>query len=349
MYTKIDLVFPGSSEIKFESFFKFSMKSFVYISILVEDEMSSNSVKYTDLNGKLLNHNDRVAIALRRLSSGESLTATRDLLSIHPTTVSSITWRFVQAMEKKSLHHLRWPNSTKNLKEKFESIRGLPNCCGAIAYTKIMITCPSSKVDPYRDMWCHKQNNASMIVQAIVDPEMRFLDIVSGFPGSFSDADVLQSSCFYELSEQGKRLNGEKISLSKEVELREYIVGHQGLPLLPWLLTPFNGNKLSETKRSYNDRHNATWKVAANALAKLKEDWGIIQGVMWRPDKDKLPRIILVCCLLHNILIDLEDGISFSGKNEQEECQEPFKNSRNKAASAQRDNLALYLSANLPS
>jgi hypothetical protein len=28
---------------------------------------------------------------------------------------------------------------------------------------------------------------------------------------------------------------------------------------------------------------------------------------MWRPDKHKLPRIILVCCLLHNIIIDLQE------------------------------------------
>lgn len=340
--------FPGSCEVKFESFLKITMKTFVYISVLVEEEMSSNTVKYTDLNGKLLNHNDRVAIALRRLSSGESLAATRDILSVHPSTVSSITWRFVQAVEKKALHHIRWPDNTRNLKHKFESIRGLPNCCGAIASTNIMITCPSSTGDPYSKYWCHKQNNASMILQAIVDPEMRFLDVVSGFPGSFSDADVLQGSCFYELSEQGKRLNGEKIMLSKEVELREYIVGHEGLPLLPWLITPYHGKELSEIKKNYNDRHNVTWKVAANALAKLKENWGIIHGIMWRPDKHKLPRIILVCCLLHNILIDLEDGIYFPDMNEQEECKEPFRHSPYQAASAQRDNLALYLSANLP-
>jgi len=28
---------------------------------------------------------------------------------------------------------------------------------------------------------------------------------------------------------------------------------------------------------------------------------------MWCPDKHKLPRIIHVCCLLHNIIIDLQE------------------------------------------
>lgn len=30
---------------------------------------------------------------------------------------------------------------------------------------------------------------------------------------------------------------------------------------------------------------------------------------MWRPDKHRLPRIILVCCLLHNIIIDIDGEV----------------------------------------
>ncbi|MCI43031.1 putative nuclease HARBI1, partial [Trifolium medium] len=49
--------------------------------------------------------------------------------------------------------------------------------------------------------------------------------------------------------------------------------------------------------------------VAKRALARLKEMWKIIGGVMWKPDKRKLPRIVLVCCILHNIVIHLEDEV----------------------------------------
>ena len=34
-----------------------------------------------------------------------------------------------------------------------------------------------------------------------------------------------------------------------------------------------------------------------------------IHGVMWLPGKNRLPRIIFVCCLLHNIVIDMEDKV----------------------------------------
>ena len=75
---------------------------------------------------------------------------------------------------------------------------------------------------------------------------------------------------------------------------------------MPWLLTPYQ-NALSDHQAEFNKRHSETQVVAQIALARLKEMWRIIHGVMWLPDKNRLPRIIFVCCLLHNIVIDMED------------------------------------------
>jgi hypothetical protein len=63
------------------------------------------------------------------------------------------------------------------------------------------------------------------------------------------------------------------------------------------------------TLAEYNKPHSATGVVAQIALARLKEMWKIIHGVMWLPGKKRLPRIIFVCCLLHNIVIDMEDKV----------------------------------------
>ncbi|KAJ8435676.1 LOW QUALITY PROTEIN: hypothetical protein Cgig2_014257 [Carnegiea gigantea] len=50
--------------------------------------------------------------------------------------------------------------------------------------------------------------------------------------------------------------------------------------------------------------HEAVKLLAVRALSHLKGSWRILSKVMWRPDKRKLPSIILACCLLHNIKID---------------------------------------------
>ncbi|KAI3959791.1 hypothetical protein MKW98_029828 [Papaver atlanticum] len=266
---------------KFGSVFKISRKTFNYVCSLS------------------LGLNDQVAVALRRLGSGESLVIIGETFGINQSSVSQITWRFIESMEKRRLLHLKWPSTEAEMtevKSKFEKMRGLPNCCGAIDTTHIAMSLPTVVAQMI------------MILQAIVDPDMRFRDIVTGWPGSVNESSALRSSGFFNLCEKGNRLSGKKIQLCKGSELREYIIGDVGFPLLPWLVTPYPGKHLSESKSEFNKRHFATRMVAQRALARLKEMWGILQGTIWR-DTNRFPRIILVCCLLHNIVIDMEDEV----------------------------------------
>ncbi|GAB4824364.1 hypothetical protein Ancab_040293 [Ancistrocladus abbreviatus] len=337
---------------KFESVFKISRKTFNYICSLVKDDMMAKPGQFSFSNGKALSLNDQVGIALRRLCSGESLLTIGDAFGLNHSTVSQVTWRFVEAMEERGLHHLKWPTEAEmnEIKSKFEKIRGFPNCCGAIDITHIMMCLPLA--DPSTRVWCDREKNHSMLLQVIVDPDMRFRDVVTGWPGQMSDSMVLQSSNFFKLCEKGKRLNGKKIELSKGTEVGEYVIGDLGFPLLPWLITPYPGKDLPEPKCEFNRRHFATRLVAQRALTRLKEMWKIIQGVMWRPDKHRLPRIILVCCLLHNIVIDMEDEVqdemSLSHHHDsgyrQQICE-----SVDMTASILRDKLSLYLSKRPPS
>ncbi|CAL2244055.1 unnamed protein product [Prunus armeniaca] len=50
------------------------------------------------------------------------------------STVSQVTWRFIEALEERAKHHLKWPDSNRmeEIKSKLEEAFGLPNCCGAI-------------------------------------------------------------------------------------------------------------------------------------------------------------------------------------------------------------------------
>ncbi|PKI31362.1 hypothetical protein CRG98_048245 [Punica granatum] len=105
-----------------------------------------------------------------------------------------------------------------------------------------------SNVDGSNNVWYDREKKCSMILQAIVDPDLRFRDIITGWPGKLSDATILKSLGFYRLAEEGQRLNGKKASLFEGTELREYIVGDSGFPLLPWLLTPFKRKARAQTE-----------------------------------------------------------------------------------------------------
>jgi hypothetical protein len=110
------------------------------------------------------------------------------------------------------------------------------------------------------------------------------------------------------LCEKGERLNGSKLKVSDGSEVGEYLIGDAGYPLFSWLLTPYQEKDLTESSTEFNRRHLAARTVAPRTLAKFKDTWKFLQGEMWRPDKHKLPRIIHVCCLLHNIIIDLKEA-----------------------------------------
>ncbi|XP_078429315.1 PIF / Ping-Pong family of plant transposase [Wolffia australiana] len=340
----------------FETLFKMSRETFNYICGLVRDDLAARKSSLAALNGRPLSIDDQVAVALRRLSSGDSLLTVGQLFGVNQSTVSQVTWRFVEAMEERGLHHLRWPSpkELESIKAQFEGIRGLPNCCGAIDATHIVMCLPS--VDQSNAVWLDPEKKHSMLVQAIVDPALRILDVVVGWPGSISEAHVLRSSGFFQLCERGARLNGAKTELEEQgSELREYLVGDSGYPLLPWLLTPFRGGReLPEAAAEFNKRHQATRLVAQRALARLKDTWRIVGGEMWRPDRHRLPRIILVCCILHNVIIDLEGAAVGSDRAQctsyghdsgyrQQQCD-----FSDPAARATRDRLARYLSGGLP-
>jgi hypothetical protein len=76
---------------KFESVFKISRKTFNYICSLVRDDMMARPSNFNDLKGRSLSLNDQVAVALRRLSSGESLSSIGESFGINQSTVSQVT------------------------------------------------------------------------------------------------------------------------------------------------------------------------------------------------------------------------------------------------------------------
>ncbi|XP_051118956.1 protein ANTAGONIST OF LIKE HETEROCHROMATIN PROTEIN 1 [Andrographis paniculata] len=306
----------------FKHFFRVSKKTFEYICSLVREDLISRPPSgLINIEGRLLSVEKQVAIALRRLASGESQVSVGASFGVGQSTVSQVTWRFIEAMEERSRHHLKWPSSDRlqQIKSGFETLSGLPNCCGAIDATHIVMTLPAVQTS---DDWCDQKNNYSMFVQGVVDFETRFLDIVTGWPGGMPISRLLKCSGFYKLCESGGRLNGNAAISNDGEAIREYIVGGASYPLLPWLITPRDGGESSSSVTSprLNEMIETARSTAAKAFSQLKGAWRILNKVMWRPDKRKLPSIVLVCCLLHNIVIDcgdcLHSSVALSGHHD---------------------------------
>jgi hypothetical protein len=109
----------------------------------VKGDLRARQSNFTGSTGKPLSVTGQETFALRRLGSGESLSNTGDLLGINQSFFSQITWRSVEAMEERGLHHLCWPftvTEIEEIKSNFEKICGLPNYCGSIDATRTAMT-----------------------------------------------------------------------------------------------------------------------------------------------------------------------------------------------------------------
>lgn len=340
---------PSDEDYAFKHFFRASKTTFSYICSLVREDLISRPPSgLINIEGRLLSVEKQVAIALRRLASGDSQVSVGAAFGVGQSTVSQVpinlysapyfpdfniymlypdtihlfpqvTWRFIEALEERAKHHLRWPDSDRieEIKSKFEEMYGLPNCCGAIDTTHIIMTLPAVQAS---DDWCDQEKNYSMFLQGVFDHEMRFLNMVTGWPGGMTVSKLLKFSGFFKLCENAQILDGNPKTLSQGAQIREYVVGGISYPLLPWLITPHDSDHPSDSMVAFNERHEKVRSVAATAFQQLKGSWRILSKVMWRPDRRKLPSIILVCCLLHNIIIDcgdyLQEDVPLSGHHD---------------------------------
>ena len=70
------------------------------------------------------------------------------------------------------------------------------------------------------NIWHGSEENYSMILQAVVDPEMRFCDILTSWPGSINDHRILKNSGFFRQCECGEKLNGPVKELADGIQIR---------------------------------------------------------------------------------------------------------------------------------
>eukprot|EP01018_Ginkgo_biloba_P013985 Gb_31798 [translate_table: standard] len=208
----------------------------------------------------------QVAIVILRLANGMTMLTISELFHCGKSTIKVVK-KIVFSLTKQVGNLIQWLTnltSLHHIKEGFHLKQGFPNCCGAIDATHIQMDLPynESLVD-----WYDREHNYSMRVQASIDNNMRFLDICTCWPRSLNDTRSLRNSSFYRLCEGGERLNKHLVSIGA-IDMREYIVGYGGYPLLPWLIIHFL-EAVTNAQKLFNFKLSSTSIV--EAFRKLKK------------------------------------------------------------------------------
>ncbi|XP_033124681.1 protein ALP1-like [Anneissia japonica] len=182
--------------------------------------------------------------------------------------------------------------------EKFRLKGGFPQIAAAIDGTHIKIKAPRDEPEDYFN---HK-SSYSIVVQALVDSNGRFIDTFVGMPGSVHDARVSQyPHC--------DRLKNNQLFKPNPVEVVEgcniplLIIGDPAYPLLPNLMRPFSGRgRLTRPQNNFNYKLSLTRMVVEHAFGRLKGRWRLLLKEN-EHELANLRHVVQACCTLHNICI----------------------------------------------
>ncbi|XP_042050851.1 protein ALP1-like [Salvia splendens] len=234
--------------------------------------------------------NAALAAALFRLSHSASFSAVSRRFSLDSRTSCIAFYSVCRAIVENLGHLFEFNSDINRIIVGFGWI-SLPNCCGVLGVEKFEL---------------ESTENRSLLVQALVDSEGRFLDVSAGWPGSLKPEDVLKRSKLFSGVEESKEyLNGPSFELNSGNVIPQYLLGDSCYPLLPWLLTPYSGKnrELSSSEMEFNGVHCKGMELVGTAFAKVKKKWKLV-GRKWKEQCiEAFPFVIVACCLLHNFLI----------------------------------------------
>ena len=149
----------------------------------------------------------------------------------------------------------------------------------------------------------------SLVLQAVCDHNMFFLDCYCGWPGSVHDARVLTNSDLFVWIQSNP---GDMFPMQGT-----HILGDAAYPLNTWLLTPYKDyGHMQQEDRNYNYCYSATRMVIERAFSLLKERWRRMKFVDVTRVKE-IPTMIIASCVLHNICLSHDkDTAEFLGEDD---------------------------------
>ncbi|XP_037930854.1 putative nuclease HARBI1 [Teleopsis dalmanni] len=239
----------------------------------------------------------RVLVALRFFAQGcyQRCVGQSSLLNVSQAVVSRCVKQVANIMNRYFVvKYIKWPRTIQKLcaiKEKFYEKFRFPGVIGAIDCTHIKIKTPNLAIEHVYD--CRKGGH-SLNVQVVCDYNLKILDCNARFGGTAHDASIWRASALRVLLTR-KYENGDR---------NFRLIGDSGYPLLPFLMTPVQGNNLSTAHNNYNVQHRKARNWIERCFGLLKSRircFSSERTLMYDPETEG--KIVNSCLVLHNFII----------------------------------------------
>ncbi|KAK4340220.1 hypothetical protein RND71_041682 [Anisodus tanguticus] len=274
----------------FKKFFNINSSTFDWLCGLLEPLLDCRDPVDYPLN---LNAETRLGIGLFRLATGANYSDISRRFSVSESVAKFCVKQLCRVLCTNYRFWVGFPNSgeLESVSTQFESISGIPNCCGVICCVRF------------------KVNEESIAAQLVVDSSSRIISIIAGFRGDKTDLQVLKSSTLFQDIEKGTILMNSQGLQINDVAVPKFLFGNGDYPLLNWLMLPFDDPGSQSNEENFNNAINLMRLPAVKAIESLK-NWGVLRKPIEGEIKTTVASIG-ACSILHNMLLSREDYSAF--------------------------------------
>lgn len=263
---------------------------------------------------------EKLFYTLRFLSTGSSFRSMEFTTRVSHQSISNIvletTRALWQQLAEKHLKPPATPDDYRKIEDGFFAIWNLPNCLGAIDGKHIRLCCPAHTGSIFHNY----KSFFSIVLQGVCDAYHRFTHISIGGQGSTSDGGIFRESAL------GKSLLGDHASFqhlpptklpNSDRICSHFFIGDNAYALKTWMMVPFSNRSRkprtpeeNQKRKTYNYRHSRARRSIESAFGILSSKFRCLRTCL-ELEPDKADNIVVACCLLHNIIINLE-GTKYS-------------------------------------
>uniref|UniRef100_A0A8C6SIV0 DDE Tnp4 domain-containing protein n=1 Tax=Neogobius melanostomus TaxID=47308 RepID=A0A8C6SIV0_9GOBI len=265
-------------------YFRMSAEQMDHLLSYIGPEIYRQSTNYR----AAIDPNQRLAVALRFLASGDSLLSLSFAYRLGLATVQNSVHMVFAAIAKIMLPEFL-PKPTEDtwreISLDFWERWNFPNCLGAIDGKHVTIhATPRSG-----SLFFNYKKTFSVILMALVDAQYRFRVIQVGDYGRTSDGGI------YARSALGRGMEQQTLQVPSDAPLPGaarlgnvpfVIVGDAAFPLKTYLMRPYAQQNLTKEKRIFNYRLSRARMVVESAFGILASRWRIFyRRINLHPDK----------------------------------------------------------------
>ncbi|KAJ8893366.1 hypothetical protein PR048_005957 [Dryococelus australis] len=227
------------------------------------------------------------------LACGTAFRIVSSVFGIPPSTVHEMTNRILSKIVASADHFIKIPPEAELGVIGAAFARAAQSavfsvCVGAIGGVHIKTLCPGQLHDQHID----RKLKYSISMQAIVDHQGQFINIMAGFPGSYQDSRILRYSSVYRRSLYPPR--------------GYFLVGDSGYPCMRepiTIITPYKEPGLIPQKREFNTALSKARICVEQSFGMMKTRWSsiFIKDVEVRLRKGV--QVLAACAIMHNICV----------------------------------------------